>query len=428
MSRAMRRRAAFLALICSPLCSAEASSPIFDVEAFGAKGDGIAVNSAAFNDACSAAAAAGGGTVLVPVGTFVTGAFNLSSGVTLEVQAGATVVGAADLREFPIIPALPSYGVSRDQKQKLRHQALVMASDASNIRIVGEGVIDGNGQYWWDQAKTLEAGRPRLVELYNCTDVEVAGITLLNSGFWTLHPIYSRRIWIHDINITLPLSAPNGDGIDPDSSQDVLIENCDITAGDDHIAIKSGLDEAGRTVGMPTRNVTVRNNIHRAGYGISIGSEVSGGVEDVFVSNVQHLGPSKHGLHLKTAKARGGFIRNVWYQNITLGEVESDQILSITTSYGGSGSEAPTLTDIDGIHFVNVTRAPGAKRNTKGPGMWSCFSTAPCNNITLTDVHLEPVDGEWACEHITNGKVENVSPIGLTKCFKAAVEGLPAVV
>lgn len=422
----MFNRAALLALTCSPLCSAEASQ-IFDVEAFGAKGDGSTVNSAAFRDACSAAAAAGGGTVRVPTGDFVTGAFNLSSGVTLEVQAGGTVIGAADLMEFPVIPALPSYGVSRDKNQEFRHQALVMASDSSNVRIIGDGVIDGNGKYWWDQQSTLEAGRPRLVELQNCTDIEVAGVTLLNSGFWTLHPIYSRRVWIHDINITIPLDAPNGDGIDPDSSQDVLIENCDITAGDDHIAIKSGIDEAGRAVGMPTRNVTVRNNIHRAGYGISIGSEVSGGVEDVFVSNVQHLGPSKHGLHLKTAKSRGGYIRNIWYQNVTLGDVESDQILSITTSYSG-GTSAPTLTDIDGIHFVNVTRVPGAKKNKKGPGEWSCFSTAPCKNITLTDVHLEPVDGDWKCEFVTNGKVENVSPSGLSKCFKGSNKGLAVLV
>jgi len=290
--------------------------------------------------------------------------------------------------------------------------------------------IDGNGKYWWDlhKSKHLKIGRPRLVELFNCSGVEVGGVTLKNSGFWTLHPVYSRNVWIHDLNITAPGDSPNTDGIDPDSSQDVLIERCTISCGDDHIAIKSGLDEAGRTVGIPSRNVTIAGNLHLKGRGISIGSEVSGGVEDVFVRDVIHLGPSEHGLHIKTSKTRGGYVRNVWFMNISIGEVTGDSVLGILTSYGGSHSDSTHLTDIRDIHFVGINRTANAPEASHGPGTFGCFSdSAPCHNITFTDVSLAPARGDWSCKYISegSGNVKNVVPSGLSKCINKNI--LPSI-
>ena len=131
-----------------------------------------------------------------------------------------------------------------------------------DVHISGEGTLHGGGAWWWKKrassSTALAAGRPHLLEIYNSSRVEVAGITLQDSAFWTLHPVYSHDVYIHDVNISAPADSDNTDGIDPDSSSNVLIERCVISCGDDHIAIKSGIDAAGRSFNMPSRNITVK--------------------------------------------------------------------------------------------------------------------------------------------------------------------------
>ena len=430
------------------------ASPVFDVSFYGAKGDNMTINTAAFRKAAAAAAvaAASGGTATVVVrhgssglATFLTGAFNLSSGVTLDISANVTVRGAADPEQFPVIPPLPSYGKTRDTNVNggtNRYQSLVLVvPGARNVRILGGGTLHGGGAWWWAAraAKKLSAGRPHLIEILNASDVEVADVRLVDSPFWTLHPVYSRRIHIHDLTISAPADSPNTDGIDPDSSADVLIERCTISGGDDHIAIKSGIDSFGRAVGIPSTNITIRGNVHLAGRGISIGSEVSGGVERVLIEDVQHLGPSEHGLHIKTSATRGGYIRSVTYRNITVGNILADNVISVTTSYGSSIDGTPVntgpvgksaiaqLTDIRNIHYANISRGDGKNVHDTGAGSWQCFGMAPCRNVTLRDVHLDPTSGGWRCSHVHNPDagsskpVNDVSPPGLSRCFGSSV-------
>jgi polygalacturonase len=316
-----------------------AQSKSFDVTAYGAKGDGVADDSTAIRAAVTAAAASGEpASVLFPSGTYLTNPINVTSDdTTLEVmgtikgRTGAedprmvfgvpcvppTTKGGAptcpgNVTTFPrgceggskngvchpqdesgwkILPPLPSYGSDRDIGANGRYQALILFAHARNVKIVGTGTIDGAGPWWWDQHKnrTLHIGRPHLIEFYNCTGVEMADVTLRDSPFWTLHPYLSRDVHIHHLTIRARLYAPNADGIDPDSCRNVLIEENDISCGDDHVAIKSGLSDAKHTVAREnypvyvTRNVTVRRNIMRTGMGISVGSETSGGMEDVLV-------------------------------------------------------------------------------------------------------------------------------------------------
>ena len=263
----------------------------------------------------SAAAAADRGTVLVPPGRFITGAFNLTSGVTLDVQAGAVVIGSTDRHEHPLVPSLPSYVSDRS---KLRPQSLVMivagvdGAPCENVRVVGGGVIDGNGSAFWYKKGPDSSGDWTNMEIHNCTNVEITGITLRNPANWNLHPWFSRDVWIHDMTLEAPCRSPSTDGIDPDSCDGMLIERVNITSGDDHIAIKSGRDVAGRAFASPSRNITVRGNWHGCGGGISIGSECSGGVEDILIQDIVHEGPSSfHGVGIKTAPARGGYVRCV---------------------------------------------------------------------------------------------------------------------
>eukprot|EP00729_Bicosta_minor_P001755 gene1755-6655_t len=302
---------------------------VLDVEAYGAQPDNKTVNTQAFRAAfADAASAIGNGSAAAATvraagpGVYVTGCFNLTSWITFEVATAATVFGVQDdsTEQYTVIAPLPSYGTSRDNGAATRHQALIMTvPGAHHVAITGGGTIDGGGSFWWHKKKVEDErrrhsdrtnnaasssisnssgstyiGRPRLIEPYNASDVEISHLTVMNPGFWTIHPVYCTDVYIHDVVISSPANSPNTDGIDPDSSQNVLIERCTISCGDDHIAIKSGLDAAGRAVGIPSKNITVRNNVHYSGRGISVGSEVSGGIEDVLIESVLHLGPSEH--------------------------------------------------------------------------------------------------------------------------------------
>ena len=435
-------------LLSATVCSAET---IFDVDAFGAKSDNLTVNTAAFRAAIAAATdavAAGDASTRATVvvngpGTYLTGALNLSTRLTLSLAPAATVAGVCDAAAFPVIDFLPSYGSNRDTHTgTFRHQALLMVPSADGARVVGGGTLDGNGAWWGAQrsAGRLKAGRPHLLEIFNSTNTELADVTLANSAFWTLHPVYSRGVHVHGVTIDAACDSSNTDGIDPDSSSDVLVENVTIGCGDDHIAIKSGMDAAGRSFGMPSTNITVRNATLLCGRGISIGSEVSGGVEGVLLEDIQLRGPSEHGMHLKTSAARGGYIRDVLYRNIAVGDVVGDAVLGILTNYGDSGDSASAgsrfsadsnagsianlantaLTDIRNIRFENISRG-GPKIDDQGAGAFRCFAEQPCENVTFFGVHIDPAKG-WTCNHVHSPDVPDrktvvdVSPSGLSTC------------
>eukprot|EP00659_Diplonema_papillatum_P008116 gene8116-12484_t len=390
------------------LLAAEAAASL-SVVSCGAVGDGTTDNTNAFR-ACAGRVPKEDAVLLVPAGSFLTGAFNLSGGSTLTVEG--TIFGLMDVNGYPVLPALPSYGTGGDNGEPNRYQALVHAVDTANVRINGSGVIDGNGLYWWDLLKKqeLKNGRPKLVEINNVTGVEIAGVTLRNSPSWTVHPVYCRDVHIHHITINNPESSSNTDGIDPDSSANVLIEHNNVTCGDDAIAIKSGIDEYGRAVGMPVTNVTVRHNVFYNGHGISIGSEVSGGVSDVLVWNNTLFGLLKVACRIKTSTSRGGYIRNILYKDLVVGDTQL--VLGINTNYSSASPYTP-LTDIRNIRFENITRVSGTTIAPQ-PGSFVCWD-APndCKNITVKDVHLEPVTGGWTCDN-AELTATDVSPAGLT--------------
>eukprot|EP00771_Trimastix_marina_P002953 gnl/Trimastix_PCT/4129.p1 GENE.gnl/Trimastix_PCT/4129~~gnl/Trimastix_PCT/4129.p1 ORF type:complete len:296 (-),score=19.86 gnl/Trimastix_PCT/4129:44-874(-) len=257
-----------------------ASACVLNIKDFGARGDGVHIDTKAIQKAI-ASTPSSHCTILVPApGTYLTGAINLTSHLTLRIEPGATLLGVADRTHFPIIPPLPSYGKCRDVGTGFaRHQALLYCLGCTDVRITGGGTIDGNGAYWWTlwRRRALSAGRPRLIEWQDSCRIELDGLTLRNAAFWTVHPVYCADVWIHDLSIENPPDSPNTDGIDPDSSEGVLIERCRISCGDDHVAIKSGMGRAGFEFNRPCKNVTVRDSLLLSGDGICIGSETSGG-------------------------------------------------------------------------------------------------------------------------------------------------------
>ncbi|KAJ9468180.1 glycosyl hydrolases family 28 [Diplonema papillatum] len=397
-------RSAVFALLCVEACHA-----VVNVESCGAVGDATADNTNAFRE-CAAKAPMDDGILLVPGGTYRTGAFNLSSNTILEVMGAIRAVQSLDA--FPVIPPLPSYGTSRDCCVN-RYQALIQTNNAQNITIRGPGSIDGGGEFWWPQFKnkTLLNGRPKLIELINTTDIEITGVTLQNPGFWTLHPVYCKNVWIHHIRINNPADIGNTDGIDPDSSANVLIEHNSISCGDDVIAMKSGMDQPGRDVGIPLTNVTIRHNVFYAGVSVSIGSEVSGGVSDIFIYNNTLVGPLAFGAYLKSAPSRGGYIKNVLFQDHRIGEIKQTHLV-IQTDYD-SAPPAPQMTVFENIRFVNVTRI--STNSAAAPGTLNCFASPDeCTGVSLDHVHLGATSGSWDCKNVKGISLTDVSPSGLT--------------
>ncbi|CAN1136211.1 Probable polygalacturonase [Linum perenne] len=332
----------------------------FNLTDFGGVGDGITVNTAAFERAVSAISKLGkrgGGQLNVPPGKWLTAPFNLTSHITLFLAEDAVILGIQDEKYWTLMPPLPSYGYGREHPGS-RYGSLIHGQNLKDVVITGHnGTIDGQGETWWKKyrQKLLNHTRGPLVQIMFSSDIVITNITLRNSPFWTLHPYDCKNVTIRNVTILAPIfQAPNTDGIDPDSCEDMIIEDCYISVGDDGIAIKSGWDQYGIAYGRPSRNIIIRNLA-----GISIGSEMSGGVSNVTVENV-FIWNSRRAVRIKTAPGRGGYVRQITYRNLTFDNVRVGIVMK--TDYnehpdGGYDPKAvPVIRDISftGIHGQGV--------------------------------------------------------------------------
>uniref|UniRef100_A0A0D6RB03 Pectate lyase superfamily protein domain-containing protein n=1 Tax=Araucaria cunninghamii TaxID=56994 RepID=A0A0D6RB03_ARACU len=311
---------------------------VFNLTDFGAVGDGVTLNTKAFEDAVAKIASLGneGGQLNVQAGTWLTAPFNLTSHMTLFLAEEAVILGVEDEKYWPLMPALPSYGYGREHPGP-RYGSLIHGQHLQDVVITGyNGTIDGQGQSWWTKyrQKQMNHTRGRLVQFMWSSDIQITNITLRNSPFWTLHPYDCKNVLISGLTILAPLeAAPNTDGIDPDSCQNVIIENCYISVGDDCIAIKSGWDQYGIAYGRPSANLIIRNLIlrSRVSAAVSIGSEMSGGVSNVTVENIL-VWQSRRGVRIKTSPGRGGYVRDIYYRNLKFDTLRVGIV--IKTDYG----------------------------------------------------------------------------------------------
>lgn len=260
----------FFLLLCAVVVVAQKVCNITD---YGAKGDSKTMNTkyiqAAIND-CAA------GSVIVPNGRFLTGALNLTeSDLTFVVQG--TILGSTNPADYPVVPWDPSYPTGRDIPGP-QYQPLLWIRNQTNVAVIGGGVVDGQGSVWWDRFhnKSLLHGRPRLLQTMFSSNVLIRDLTLTDSGFWTVHVYASSYVEVAHVRIRAPFTSPNTDGVDPDSSDNVWIHDIDVENGDDGIAVKSGLDAAGRAFNRPSKNILVENSFFHYSHGLSIGSEISG--------------------------------------------------------------------------------------------------------------------------------------------------------
>jgi polygalacturonase len=347
----------------------------FLITSYGAIGDGITLNTASINKAIQACSSNGGGVVVVPAGLWLTGPIELKNNVNLFIDKNAILQFSKDLNQYPLVKG------NWEGVEQMRNQSPIYANHVSNIAITGSGIIDGNGdawrmvkrdklnetqwkklissggvlsddqKTWYPSEKSLKGSkiknpgvieptktnsyyndikdflRPNMVVLNDCKKILLQGVTFQNSPAWCLHPLMCDNLTIRNIYAKNPWYAQNGDGIDIESCKNVLLEGSTFDVGDDGICIKSGRDEAGRKRGLPTENLLVRNcKVYHAHGGFVIGSEMSGGARNIFVTHCSFIG-TDIGLRFKTARGRGGIVENIYVDNIVMKDIVGEAIL-----------------------------------------------------------------------------------------------------
>ncbi|MFT3783035.1 MAG: glycoside hydrolase family 28 protein [Nibricoccus sp.] len=352
----------------------------FEISKFGAVAGGADCTEA-IKQAIAACNKAGGGRVVIPAGEWHTGAVHLLSNVNLHVSEGATLKFDADPSKY-----LPNVLTRIGGIECYNYSPLIYAFEQKNIAVTGKGTIDGGASFdnWWGWTKRGKLAaegaasgqrlnemekqhvpvaqrifgpgqyhRPNFVQPFRCQNVLIEGITIHNSPNWELNPVYCTNVTVCDVKIDT--HGPNNDGCDPDSCRDVLIENCVFDTGDDCIAIKSGLNDDGRRVGIPSENVIIRNCVMKDGHGgVVLGSEISGDVRNVFVENCKMDSPSlDRALRFKSNAQRGGVIENVFMRNVEIGRV-AEAILTVDYLYA-EGANGPHKPVVRNVHLQNVT-------------------------------------------------------------------------
>lgn len=310
-------------------------------------------------------AGSGGGTLFFPAGTFLTGPIIMKSNITLYVDAGSTIKFSDDFDDY-----LPMVQSRWEDVRVMNFKSQIYAYKCENIAIRGDGHLEGQGQKWWDFMRSVNSKkpvenkwqeifkkensellakneylrsrnnflRPPMVTTYECKNVLIEGVSFSNPPFWTIMPAFTNNITITGITIENPGNSPNTDGIDPSSCKNVHISNCHISVGDDCIVIKSGRDKDGWEAGSPTENVTITNCTMLKGHGgVVIGSEMSGGVKRVTISNCVFEGTDR-GIRIKTMRGRGGVVEDIRVSNVSMYNMINEGIL-ITLRYQATKPE-----------------------------------------------------------------------------------------
>ena len=387
----------------------------------GAKADGKTLNTTLINHTVDRLSQAGGGTLFFPAGTYLTGAIRLKSNITLELEAGATLLFSDNFDDY-----LPFMEVRHEGVMMKSFSPLISAMDAENITIKGEGTLDGQGKAWWTEffriyvdlekngmrelnkyqplwarendvealyAETNEDWhgtlkrrffRPPFIQPVRCRRVRIEGVKIINSPFWTVNPEFCDNVVVTGVTIH-NVPSPNTDGINPESCRNVHISDCHISVGDDCITLKSGRDAQARRLGVPCENITITNCTMLSGHGgVVIGSEMSGSVRKVTISNCVFDGTDR-GIRIKSTRGRGGVVEDIRVSNIIMSNIKREAVV-LNLKYSKMPVEpmserTPLFRDIS----ISGLTAVGVKTPVKIVGL----EEAPVTDIILRDINVK---------------------------------------
>ena len=410
-----------------------------DMRLAGASPSGIKLNTVLINKTIEKLNANGGGTLFFPAGKYLTGAIKLKSNITIELEAGATLLFSDNFDDY-----LPYVEMRHEGIMMKSFSPLIYAVDAENITIKGEGKIDGQGKKWWDEffrviidlknngkrdinkyqtmwdqvndAKVIGSEinedysealqrrffRPPFIQPIRCKNVRIEGITIVNSPFWTVNPEFCENVSVDRVTIANPLS-PNTDGINPESCRYVHISNCHISVGDDCITLKSGRDLQARNLNAPNENITITNCTMLAGHGgVVIGSEMSGGVKKVVISNCVFDGTDR-GIRIKSTRGRGGVVEDIQINNIVMRNIQEEAIV-LDMLYSKMPIE-PVTDRTPIFRNINISNVTGS--DVLIPIKIRGLEESPISNITLTNINI---DGKQKSvfQNCTNIKMKDV--------------------
>ena len=416
----------------------------FNLKRYGAVGDSRTDATQAIARSIADCAAKGGGRIVIPKGVYLTGPIHYKSNVHLHLDDHATLLFTRDTRRY-----LPAVYSRWEGVELMNYSACIYADHVENIALTGAGTLDGNAgcdSAWWPwngrpacgwrqgmpsqaadrnrlfdmgardvpvEQRTLGEGsylRPNLVQFCHSANILIDGLTMKNSPMYEVNPVLSSNITIRGLHIDS--HGPNNDGCDPDSCRDVLIEDCVFDTGDDCIAIKSGRNRDGRRVGVPTENIVIRNCRMKDGHGgVTIGSEMSGGVRNVFVENCRMDSPRlDQALRFKTNAMRGGTVEHIFFRNIQVGEV-ANAVLQIDCLYeeGDKGPEKPIVRD---IHVSGVTC-----QKSRYALQLRGLASSPIRDVYIEDCEFNGAAQPSVVEHVESLKEDGVKVNGRAVSF-----------
>ena len=372
----------------------------FNIVDYGAVEGGTSKVTAAIQKAIDACHEAGGGSVIIPEGEWLTGAIKMKSFVNLHVSKGAVVKFTQEFEDY-----LPVVFTRWEGMECYNYAAPIYGYGLRNIAITGEGLLDGQGDFWWDWKRTKQGAtakrlyqmivdgvppterilgtqedgmRPNFVQFIACQGILIENVTFKNGPMWTIHPVYCSDMIVRGMKVKTV--GPNNDGINPDSSRNLLIEDCYFSTGDDCVVLKSGLNEDGWRVGRPTENVVIRNIFAHEGHGgVVCGSEMSGSVRNVYAHNSVFVGTDR-GFRVKSMRGRGGVVENIWIEDIKMKNM-GGQAIRLNMFYGSS--TVKPATDIPAAFrnfYIRNIECDGAARAIEITGL---------PELAIENIHME---------------------------------------
>lgn len=358
---------------------------------FGAVADTSKINTIAIQKTIDQCAANGGGTVVIPKGTFVSGSVFLKAKVNLHIEKGGVLKGSANEKDYPQIDT------RWEGEEKKWTASLVNAIGLDKIKVTGPGIIDGSGLVWTAKPRgSLHQGKPRLIGFQNCSNVDISNLTLLNQPSWGLFVLYSTKVEISGLTIRAAHNIPSSDGIDIDSGNKIHITGCDIDVNDDCISIKSGKDEDGLRVNKPSENILIENC--RFGYGhggVAMGSETSGGIRNVTVQNCVADSGNWAPIRFKSQPSRGGVVENIIYKNLKLNGTRKAFEFNMAWRMINPKPPAKILPVVKNVKLINI------KGNVNTIGDIHGLEGSPIIGVTFKDCNLTAQKG-LLIEHARN--------------------------
>ncbi|MBN1180775.1 MAG: glycoside hydrolase family 28 protein [Bacteroidales bacterium] len=421
----------------------EFQDKVYNIQDFGAIGDGKTNCSEGFKKAIEKCAAEGGGKVLVPAGEFLTGPIHMESNINLYLEEGAVIKFSTDPKDYTPLVFTRWEGV-----ECMNFSPLVYAFEKENIAITGKGTLDGMAgpDNWWPWKGREDYGwvpgtpqqedpsyrptlfrmnhegvpvaerifgegmylRPQFLQPYKCKNVLIEGVTLKNSPMWVMNPVLCENVTIRDVKVFS--HGPNSDGCDPEACKNVLIQGCYFDTGDDCIALKSGRNHDGFNKGIPCENVVIRDCEMKDGHGgVVIGSEISGGAKNIFAENCTMSSPNlERAIRIKTNKSRGGVIEKIYIRNIEVGEV-SKGVIVLNMKYAHDGEPFEKIPVMKDIHISNIT----SQMSPVGIIILG-LEQSPIQNVKIENVDLRNVKNSNIIEDTLNLQFVNVKINGET--------------